>query len=102
VATGVVLHAIPPVMQRDVSTTLSLLNCSGLQPHQTTKKPSNTLPFIFSAVSVSRDVIIGIAVGGLVILLLILAAACWPRSPAVSRELSVSKQGDCSNRYILL
>ncbi|KAK1620312.1 hypothetical protein QYE76_025829 [Lolium multiflorum] len=42
--------------------------------------------------SVSRDVIIGIASGGLVILLLILAAACWPRNRAVSRELSVSKQ----------
>uniref|UniRef100_A0ACD5ZE54 Uncharacterized protein n=1 Tax=Avena sativa TaxID=4498 RepID=A0ACD5ZE54_AVESA len=42
--------------------------------------------------SVSRDVIIGIAVGGFVILLLILLAACWPHSPAASRDLSLSKQ----------
>ncbi|VAI61567.1 unnamed protein product [Triticum turgidum subsp. durum] len=42
--------------------------------------------------SVSRAVILGIAVGGLAILLLILAAVCWPHSPAVSTDFSVSKQ----------
>ncbi|VAI50118.1 unnamed protein product [Triticum turgidum subsp. durum] len=42
--------------------------------------------------SVSRAVILGIAIGGLAILLLILAAACWPHSPAVSTDFSVSKQ----------
>uniref|UniRef100_M8ASX6 LRR receptor-like serine/threonine-protein kinase ERL1 n=1 Tax=Aegilops tauschii TaxID=37682 RepID=M8ASX6_AEGTA len=42
--------------------------------------------------SVSRAVILGIAIGGFAILLLILAAACWPHSPAVSTDFSVSKQ----------
>ncbi|KAG8059254.1 hypothetical protein GUJ93_ZPchr0002g23996 [Zizania palustris] len=41
--------------------------------------------------SVPRSAILGIAVGGLVILLMILVAACWPHRPQVPKDVSVSK-----------
>uniref|UniRef100_A0A0E0NLN6 non-specific serine/threonine protein kinase n=1 Tax=Oryza rufipogon TaxID=4529 RepID=A0A0E0NLN6_ORYRU len=41
--------------------------------------------------SVSRSAILGIAVAGLVILLMILAAACWPHWPQVPKDVSLSK-----------
>uniref|UniRef100_A0A0D9VLR7 non-specific serine/threonine protein kinase n=1 Tax=Leersia perrieri TaxID=77586 RepID=A0A0D9VLR7_9ORYZ len=41
--------------------------------------------------SVSRPAILGIAVAGLVILLMILGAACWPHRPQVPKDLSLSK-----------
>uniref|UniRef100_A0A0E0GDK2 non-specific serine/threonine protein kinase n=1 Tax=Oryza nivara TaxID=4536 RepID=A0A0E0GDK2_ORYNI len=41
--------------------------------------------------SVSRSAILGIAVAGLVILLMILAAACWPHWAQVPKDVSLSK-----------
>ncbi|KAK3159257.1 hypothetical protein QOZ80_2AG0147880 [Eleusine coracana subsp. coracana] len=40
---------------------------------------------------ISKAAILGIAIGGLVILLIILVAACWPHSPPASKDVSVSK-----------
>ncbi|KAG8072622.1 hypothetical protein GUJ93_ZPchr0006g41620 [Zizania palustris] len=39
----------------------------------------------------SRSTILGIAVSGLVILLMILLASCWPHRPQVPKDVSVSK-----------
>jgi hypothetical protein len=49
------------------------------------------------SVSISKAVILGIAIGGLVILLIILVIACWPHSPPAVKDVSVSKAGDTSD-----
>ncbi|KAL6911574.1 hypothetical protein ACP4OV_000379 [Aristida adscensionis] len=41
--------------------------------------------------SISRAAILGIAVGGLVVLLIIVVAACWPHSPPVLKDVSLNK-----------
>ncbi|TVU28763.1 hypothetical protein EJB05_20296 [Eragrostis curvula] len=41
--------------------------------------------------SISKAAILGIAIGGLVILLIILGVACWPYSPPAVKDVSVSK-----------
>ncbi|KAL6635219.1 hypothetical protein ACP70R_027890 [Stipagrostis hirtigluma subsp. patula] len=41
--------------------------------------------------SISKTAILGIAVGGLVVLLIILVVACWPHSQPVTKDVSVSK-----------
>ncbi|GJM87029.1 hypothetical protein PR202_ga02941 [Eleusine coracana subsp. coracana] len=61
----------------------SLTNCFSL----------NALNVSFNnlAALISKAAILGIAIGGLVILLIILVAACWPHSPPASKDVSVSK-----------
>jgi hypothetical protein len=59
-----------------------------------------TLSYLFAA-SVSKAAFLGIGVGGLVILFVILVAACWPHSSLVLKDISVSKPGDTSIRFPL-
>jgi hypothetical protein len=54
---------------------------------------------VLFAASISKAAFLGIGVGGLVILLVILAAACWPHNSPVLKDVSVSKPGDTSIRF---
>lgn len=54
--------------------------------------------YILFAALISKAAILGIAVGGLVILLMILVAVCRPHSPPVFKDVSVSKPGNASAR----
>jgi hypothetical protein len=57
------------------------------------------LPLILYAAPISRAAILGIAVGGLVILLMILVAVCRPHSPPVFKDVTVSKPGNASFEF---
>nr|AYU56585.1 ERECTA2 [Oropetium thomaeum] len=46
---------------------------------------------------ISKGAILGIAIGGLVVLLIILVAACWPHSPPAVKDVFVSKSDTVSS-----
>ncbi|GJN29360.1 hypothetical protein PR202_gb17582 [Eleusine coracana subsp. coracana] len=51
---------------------------------------------------ISKAAILGIAVGGLVILLMILVAVCWPHSPPVFKDESISKPVSVHPKLVIL
>jgi hypothetical protein len=57
------------------------------------KSSSDSTIFLFDAATISKAAILGIALGALVILLMILVAACRPHNPAPFPDGSLDKPG---------
>jgi len=58
-----------------------------------------SLPLDLYAAPISKAAILGIAVGGLVILLMILVAVCRPHRPPAFKDVTVSKPGNASTKF---
>jgi hypothetical protein len=73
---------------------LPSLSCS--EHKYITNKPSPLFSFSASTSKAPKAAFIGIGVVGLVILLVILVAVCWPHNSPVLKDVSVNKPGDAS------
>jgi hypothetical protein len=97
-------RAVPQATKRNVNIVFSyqLLQSMYNSPFLLIFLITITLPWFFFAAPISKAAILGIAVGGLVILLMILVAVCRPHSPPVLKDDSVSKPGNASTEFFNL